>query len=535
VANTAPPLNADLRSYLSILWRRKLVILPFVVIVPVVAYLLQSGKPPVYQASADVLLSRASLSNSIAGIEDPNIWQPERDARNQVEVARAPELAADVVEALDLEDWTAQDLLDASSVTPGEDTDLLQFTIASRDRDLAMRLATEYASLYIDYRLELDTRALQQALRALAEKLRETVRGTPLHTSILEKQQQLETAAALQTANAVLIHPATSATQIEPRPKRSAVLGLLAGIVLGLGFAFVRDALDLRVRSADEAADLLDLPLLGKLPRPSFVARRGVIMLAWPGRADAEPYRILRSNLEFVSMDRTLRSIMVTSAVSGEGKSTAAANLAVSFALAGKKTILVDLDLRRPSVARFFELEEQPGITDVALGWIDLEAALRHISLHPSRTSAKQLEGRNGSKDVGTLHVLPAGSLPPNLGEFATTDALARVIKKLHGRADILIVDSSPALQTSDALTLSSHVDALLVVARLGVLRRTMVRDLKRFLVSAPSRTLGIVVTGAPVESAYGYYAEQRRGRTEAVPAEDPKAEAPAKRVRRRA
>jgi polysaccharide biosynthesis transport protein len=516
-------LSPDLRSYLSVLWRRKLLILPLIIIVPTVAYFLQSQKPPLYHASADVLLSRTSLSDALAGIDDPNIFQPERDARNQVEVARAPDLAEQVVDAADVDGLTGRTFLEDSSVEPVEDTDLLRFTVASGDEDEAVELATEYADQYITYRLGLDTKALQEALAALADKLEDTTPGSSLYNAILAKQQQFETAAALQTANAVLIHPATEATQVEPRPRRAAILGLLAAIVLGLGLAFVYDALDLRVRSADEVADLLDLPLLGKLPRPSVQARRNVVMLASPESGEVEPYRILRSNLEFVTFDPPLRSVLVTSALSGEGKSTAASNLAVSFALAGKKTILVDFDLRRPSIAKLFRIAEQPGVTDVALGQATLDSALQRVPL--TARVQPMPRGRNGqnrqvaSNEVGSLEVLSAGSIGPAPGEFTMTDAVANLIEDLHERADILIVDSPPALQTSDALALSDKVDGILVVARLGILRRTMVRDLRRFFAAAPAVKVGVVVTGAPSDAAYGYYGVPRRSRTEAEPA----------------
>ncbi len=531
-------LNSDLRTYLSVLWRRKLIILPLVIIVPIVAYLLQSQKAALYHASADVLLSRTSLSDSLAGIDDPNIFQPERDQRNQVEVARAPDLAADVVDAANIDGLTTRGLLENSTVEPVEDADLLKFTVASRDESEAMQLATDYAREYITYRLGLDTKALQQALTALSDKLEETEQGSSLYNSIVAKQQQLETAAALQTANAVLIHPATEATQVEPRPKRAAILGLLAAIVLGLGMAFVYEALDVRVRTADEAADLLDLPLVGKLPRPSLLMRRDVVMLSWSNHAEAEPFRILRSNLEFVAVDPPLRSVLITSALSGEGKSTAAANLAVSFALVGKKTILADFDLRRPSVARLFRIDEEPGITDVALGHATLESALQRIPIGASMERKPQTR-QNGQKtqnvaiEGGSLEVLTAGSFAAAPGEFTMTDAVADLLEALHERAEILILDSPPALQTSDALSLSDKVDGMLFVAKLGVLRRTMVRDLRRFFAAAPAPKLGVVVTGTSSDAAYGYYGGQRRERVEEYPVAPPEPGAAARRKQR--
>ncbi|HZG36027.1 MAG TPA: polysaccharide biosynthesis tyrosine autokinase [Gaiellaceae bacterium] len=503
--------SPDLRSYLAVLWRRKWIILPFVVLVPLIAYVVQSGKPAVYQASSDVLLSRTSLSGSIAGLDDPNIWNPERYSRNQVELARSPAVAERVLTAERL-DWSPYTLLGISSVTAVEAADLLRFVVTNGDPDLAARLATGYAAGYIDYRLEVDTRAMQRALTAIRRQLRELREtrsaGTDTYTGLVEKQQQLETAVALQTANALLVRPAVGAGQIAPNPKRSAIVGLLVGIILGLGLAFLRDALDVGARSADEIGDLLELPLLGKLPPPPLTQRRAVTMLVSPDRVEAEPYRILRSNLEFVMLDRPAKTVMLTSATTGEGKSTVASNLAVALALAGRRTVLVDLDLRRPSISRLFGLDQRPGITDAALGRVPLAAAIRRVTLPTTQTAPGSVG--NGGFESPVLHVVPTGSIPPNLGEFALSDALARILDELEERSDILIVDSSPALMTSDALTLSRRFDAVLLVAKLGTFRRTMVRDMRRFLETSPATKLGVVITGAASAAGYGYYTDQR-------------------------
>ena len=181
---------------------------------------------------------------------------------------------------------------------------------------------------------------------------------------------------ALQTANATLLRPASGAAQIQPQVKRSAVLGIVLGLMLGIGLAFARDALDTRVRSADDVGDELGIPLLARLPAPRKKLRttNTLVMMADPRGHQSEAFRMLRSNLEFVNLDRGARSILVTSALEKEGKSTTVSNLAVTLARAGKRVVLVDLDLRRPAVRQFFGIDAaHPGVTNVVLGQATLE------------------------------------------------------------------------------------------------------------------------------------------------------------------
>jgi capsular exopolysaccharide synthesis family protein len=235
---------------------------------------------------------------------------------------------------------------------------------------------------------------------------------------------------------------------------------------------------------------------------------------------------MLRTNLEFVNLERDARSIMVTSAVQAEGKSTTVANLAVAYARAGRRVVLVDLDLRRPFVEKFFGLEGRPGVTDVALGRLDLDHALIPVEIsRPGLTESRTVSGE--------LEVLPTGALPPDAGEFVGTRALGAILRNLRDRFDIVLVDAPPLLKVGDALALSARVDALIVVSRLRVVRRGMLAELQRILSAAPADRLGFAVTDAGSEdgygSGYGYgygYGHGTNGKAESVytPTPDPAA-----------
>src|SRR5581483_9269843 len=175
---------------------------------------------------------------------------------------------------------------------------------------------------------------------------------------------------ALETPRHVVDRVATEAAQVAPRPLRNGVLGLLLGLVLGVALAFLRDELDTRVRTSDEVARVLELPLLARLAEPPrrLRGKTRLVTVERPHGPHAEAFRMLRTNFDCVNLDRGARMLMVTSALQGEGKSTTTANLAVALARSGKHVLLVDFDLRRPTIARFFDLEGKTGVSDVVLG-----------------------------------------------------------------------------------------------------------------------------------------------------------------------
>jgi capsular exopolysaccharide synthesis family protein len=496
---------STLRDYLRILARHKWVIVLCAVLVPTAAVLLTLRQTPLYEASAEVLLSRQNLVATLTGTQDPQAFQQaERVAETQAQLAQVPDVASRTLEAVEGTGLTVQGLLEASTVEAQRGADLLQFTVTHGNRQLAEALASEYARQFTQYRLELDTRALVLARKEVETRLDELAAlgdtTSALATSLADKAQQLRTMEALQTSNAFVVRSADRATQVRPLPVRNGLLAGALGIVLGILLAFVWAALDTRVRSADEIAARLGIPLLARLPEPGrrLRSKNGLVMLVDPGGVQAESVRILRTNLEFVNLEREARTIMVTSAVEAEGKSTTIANLAVAYARAGQRVALVDLDLRRPFVGKFFGLEENPGVTDVALGRVELDKALVPIPI--SRPASSE----NGRAVLGELEVLPSGALPPDAGEFIGTRTLGAILRSLRDRFDLVFVDAPPMLKTGDPLTLSGRVDAIVVVSRLKVVRRGMLAELLRILSTSPAAKLGFVVTDAGAEDGYG-------------------------------
>jgi Mrp family chromosome partitioning ATPase/capsular polysaccharide biosynthesis protein len=531
-----------LHDYLRVVRRRKWIVVQAALLLTLaaVAYSLHQQKR--YEASADVLLSAENLSATVPGTSLNGLSQdPERTTQTQAQVARVPEVVQGALDRVSGTGLSVADFLANSSVSTSPTSDILTFAVTNRDAALAEQLANAYAQSYSTYRQRLYTDSIERAIADVDRRLQRldrtgaslqnsggraglgalTAYGA-LYSSLVDRQQTLQSMQALQSSVASVLRQADGAVLTQPKTVRNGVLGLIVGLVLGLGLAFLREALETRVRTAKEVSVRLGgLPLLGRLPRPPKRLQRSekLVMLEDPASAQAEAFRMLRANLDFMTLDRDARTIMITSALEQEGKSTTIANLAVAFARAGKRVVLVDLDLRRPTVARFFDLEG-PGLTQVALGHVPLEEALARIVITDSPAPKRRLVLRRGANQngnvtrelLGQLEVLPSGPIPPDPGEFVSSPALGNVLGALRERADVVLVDAPGALHVGDVLALASRVDGIVVVARSKVLRRQTLAELDHLLTMVRAPALGFVATGegedessAPEVSTPGY------------------------------
>ncbi len=297
------PDSSSLSAYLRVLRRRMWVVVLCAVLVPAAALVFSFRQPAQYSASADVLLSRQNLT------VDSNLFvYDNRLAGTQIELAHTPDVAQAALRSARVP-MSPHALLGQTSVASKGDTDILEFTVTDGEPERAQLLANAFAQAYIDYRGTLETKTLVKARSELADTLArlkaEGRENSDLYASLEEKEQQLATSQTLQTSQAYLTRRADSAAKIAPTPRRNAVLGLMLGLVLGLGLAFGIDALDTRVRSAKEIGERLDLPLLARIAPPpkGFARKNRLAMLAQPTGTSAEAFRMLRTNLDFATLE----------------------------------------------------------------------------------------------------------------------------------------------------------------------------------------------------------------------------------------
>lgn len=277
-------------------------------------------------------------------------------------------------------------------------------------------------------------------------------------------------------------------------------LGLVIGAAVGVGAALVRRAFDSSVRNPEDLQNCSDAPSLGMIGVDTRAARSPLVVLGAPMSPDAEAYRGLRTNLQYVDVDRPPRVILATSAVEGEGKSTVVANLAVALTMTQKRVVVVEADLRRPRVAALLgEVDSSVGLTTVLAGRVDLDEAVQPAA--------------------SAVHVLAAGIMPPNPSELLASRQMQEVLEALRRRYDVVLVDSPPLLAVTDAAAMGPFSDGALLVCRFGKTSGAAVRSTAESLAAVSTRVLGTVMTMVPRHSPWvstGYEAYVAAG--ESVP-----------------
>jgi Mrp family chromosome partitioning ATPase len=508
--------HRTLGDYLAVVRRRKWIVILPLLVVPVAAFLYSAQQDARYEAKSEVWISRSQVATALTGITNPDTYaDPSRFAETQSDLARVPEVVSRAIRRSGVQGVTPRALLLNSSVTPRSNSDILTFAVEDTDATRAAKLVTAYANAFSDYRLRLSTASLASARADLEANLRslrkQGMTETAIYRQLDQRTHELRTLELLQTKPTV-VQSADDAEQIAPTPKRNAMLGIALGLLLGLAAAFVWEALDRRVRDESEVEAALGIPLLARI---SSVGRTsgGKAILAMqeePTERDAESIRRLRTSLEFANLDLKAKVIMVTSAVPEEGKSLAVANLAIALAHSGRKVALVDLDLRRPSMSRLFGVGSGRGLTDIALNQVDLDSALVRVPLRPtqgeSAPRARSASRPSGDGERGELLVLSSGTAPSSPAEFLGTRLVHDIIGNLRERMDYVLVDTPPMLPVSDAAIISRHVDATLVVVRLGRINRSNLRELARELDGSLAPKLGFIITGSDPIDFYGTY-----------------------------
>ena len=294
---------------------------------------------------------------------------------------------------------------------------------------------------------------------------------------------------------------------------RRLALGIILGLLVGLGGAILRDGMNTSIRRRDDVEKILQVPGLAVIPRfagtsgPDRLTKAlpalakngngrngharmdGLVTVYDAGSSQAEAYRTLRTNLIFSQAVHTLRSIVVTSAAPGEGKTTTAGNLAVSFAQQGMRVLIIDCDLRRSRLHKMFGVPREPGITECVLGINDIDKA-------PIETS------------VTGLYVLPSGQLPPNPSELLGGDKMRKTLASLSEAFDLIVLDTPPLLAASDAAILATLADGVVLVVRAGVTEAEAGQQAMQQLMSVGARVVGAVLNDpdSKVQSYGGYY-----------------------------
>jgi capsular exopolysaccharide synthesis family protein len=492
----------SLHDYVAVIRRRKWLIMLVAAALPVAAVLMSRHNARPYVAKTQVLLTAQSKN------VPPSAPTADRIAQTEADLASTPAVAARALAAAGVRDLTPDQFLKKASVKARANSDLLDFQVRDKNPTRAKRLATEYARAFTAFQRGLKRETIERQRQAVGAQLRALEAAgkgnTPFHAKLLGRAHDLQTLAAIEQGNAVLVGPAVKAHQVRSNTLRTAILAFGVALILGVLLAFIRETLDPRVRSGAEIRRHLLLPLLGRLGAPPrrLRKRNRLVMVDEPAGPHAESFRVLRTNLDFFNLQHDARAIMVTSALDGEGKSTTVANLALAVARTGRRVVLVDLDLRRPSLAGFFDIEPRVGVAEVARGEATLDDALTRVPLDGSDRRASDSHARDAAD--GSLYVVPVAAVPENVGEFFGSRFAGDLLQKLRAVADVVLIDAPPLLNVGDARALSVHVDGIVLVTRLDVVRRPLLNELRSVVDTCAAAKLGFVVTDAELEQHGG-------------------------------
>ena len=311
------------------------------------------------------------------------------------------------------------------------------------------------------------------------------------------KVRQLSTrvrAMQVATTSVTVLEPGTPAVKIAPNPQRNLILGMFVAAVLACAAALLQDSLDDRVRDEEEARHMLGAPVLAHFPLFPVSDERQVLDVNNPDFLLLETFRALRSNVQFALVNSEGgvysrgKKLQVTSTVPNEGKSYIASNLAITMALDGRKVILVDADLHRPTAHERFGCSRQPGLTNVLVGQAKVKEALQEVGFD-------------------NLLLLSAGALPPNPAELLNSSAMLKVIKELENMADIIIFDTPPLLATSDSQLMSAKMDGVIFVMQMGSVARSGTQRAFELLKQAHANVIGIVFNKVDMGKKSSVYA----------------------------
>ncbi|MBM3692197.1 MAG: polysaccharide biosynthesis tyrosine autokinase [Actinobacteria bacterium] len=488
----------DLRFYLGVLRRRAWVVVLATVAVAALAYGVSLTQSDVYEAGADVLIGRQA-SDQVFVIGQG--YDPRRNVQTEVRILGSRTVSDAASEAVGA--------AVSVRIVADDESDVVRVIARSSAPSFAARDANAYAKAYVDYRLGSTVQRLIAAGDEVTSKIAEidtqiaalpatSTRRAPLEDQrayLVEQQGRLEVSANLADAGgaAVLAEADVPTAPVEPKPLRNALLGAFLGLLLGVGIALLLEYLDDTVKDHTALERILGpgLPVLTEVPslggRREKVEHR-LVVVDEPTSPAAEAIGMLRTSLLFRALDGQVTSYQVTSAIPGEGKTTVAANLAASLAGAGKRVVVVDLDLRRPRLHLYFGLANRVGVTSVLLGDVSVRDAMRRVA------------------GVDGLFVMPSGPVPANPAEIMASSRLAELLGVLVAPIDLMIVDSPPVLAVSDAMALARIVDATILVARAGKSSRRAIQRAVSSLRQVKAPLLGAVLNDVSSDAGgYGY------------------------------
>lgn len=491
----------SLSDYIQIFLRRAWVLVLTALACVVLALVWTARQTPMYSSSASVLINQANASDLFDPVGTGNsLSYAERQAATEARFLTSGIVSDEAINRLGYEAYV--------DVREDSFADVLTVTATSADAAEAQQIAQTYAEAYVDVREQRFASERTATANQLAERLAEIdlqiagasgedlVRLQAFRSDVAESLDLLNLTAGLAEDSGTIIIDNAFLPQapFTPRTNRNVALSLVLGLMAGAGLVLLLEALDRSVKSREVlesltpgAPNLAIIPSLGK----SLQRRDTLVSQSDPTGASAEAFRTLRASLQYVAVDDSARVIQVASAHSAAGKTTVAANLAITLAQAGQRVVVIDADLRRPRLHQLFGVEQVPGLTSAIIGAAPLSDCIQRLP-------------EKGSNPF----VLASGPIPPGPAELLGSAAAARAVELIRDLADYVIIDTAPVLPVADTTVLSRYVDASILVADASNTKRADVAQAFERLEQAGAPVIGTVlnkVKRRPGLLGYGY------------------------------
>lgn len=457
----------ELRDYLRILRRNWVVVVVFSLVGLLAGGGISILTKATYTAETQLFVAIQS-SGTVQELQQGNTFSQAR-VQSYVKTVDTPVVLQPAIDALGI-DTTSEEL--AAKVTAKTDVNTVLITIAVDDNSPVQAAAI--------------AEAVASSLIRAVDNLEKPKTGgsSPVSLSIIKPA----------------IAPAAPSA---PNTRVNLLLGLVAGLGLGIATSIFRTTLDSRIRGESDLRQVTDIALLGGISFDQDATRKPLVTQAAPQSPRAEAFRQLRTNLQFANVAGRAKTVLVTSSLPGEGKSTTATNLAIALSQAGRSVCLIDADLRRPMVNEYLGLDRQAGLTTALVGTAEVNDLL-------------QPWGEN------ELYVLTSGQIPPNPSELLGSAEMQQLISRLEQVFDTVIIDAPPLLPVTDAAVLSQHVGGVVLVVGVQKLKR---HDLEKSLTAlrlVEAKLLGVVLNRLPSKGPdayeYGYYSQEETGKFASAP-----------------
>lgn len=528
----------DLRVFTRAILAHKLLILASVLLVSVTTFVTSTNQEPVYEASSILMLRQKDMGTSVifGNLINQFGGQAERSLQDQATLMTARPSLEKVIDKLKLKQ-KPDELATQIDVQVERTSNVMTVNVLSDSPYRAQAIADVLVATHLAETQKSSINELSRAAEQVNIKLKdaedeiialakETANyraeapddlqakldlAVNLYVMMAEKHEQLNIAKELRTSDVQLVSSAVALEEpISPKPLRNTVLAVFAGLAVGLMFSLGLEQLSNKIRTAEEVEKAYGLPLIGMIPfDPKMAKRSEIIVRRGSTSTTAEAYRIVRTNLEFFSAGQPIKTLLVTSAGPGEGKSSFSINLGAAFAHTGLNIIVVSADMRRPTIGDFVEKPHDNGLSAYLGGYI--EDIGRIIVDSP----------------VEKLNLVPGGKLPPNPAELLGSDRMAELMDALRERADIVIIDTPPILSVADARVVSRYGDAVVVISDHSSTTKEDGQKVRATLSNTDIRQLGVVLNKVPPKElgSYGYYGQEDRSITRAkAPKNNPKA-----------